>query len=180
MYSPYWSEQLNQKLALAAARKRQNNPIPTPLRVAVVGVGNEMNGDDAAGNQIAVKLKALSGFPEHFLPINAGSIPENASGVLRRFHPDVVLLVDAADFGGDVGDVKWLEADQIGGMSASSHTLPLPVLGQFLEAELNCKVEYLGIQPENIVFDTPISLAVSRSIARVVQVFTAAAEKLIY
>jgi hypothetical protein len=41
-------------------------------------------------------------------------------------------------------------------------------------------VEYLGIQPENIVFDTPVSLAVSRSIARVVQVFTAAAEKLIY
>jgi hydrogenase maturation protease HycI len=180
MYSPYWSEQLYQKLALAAARKQQNNSIPAQLRVAVVGVGNELNGDDAAGTQVAAKLKAVSGFPEHFLPINAGSIPENASGVLRRFQPDVVILVDAADFGGETGEVKWLEAEEIGGMSASSHTLPLPVLGQFLEAELNCKVEYLGIQPESIVFDTPVSLTVSRSIARVVQVFTAAAEKLIY
>jgi hydrogenase 3 maturation protease len=180
MCNPYWSEQLNQMLALAAARKRQNNQLATPLRIAVVGVGNELNGDDAAGNQVAAKLMALSGFPEHFLPINAGSIPENASGVLRRFHPDMVILVDAADFGGEVGEVKWLEAEQIGGMSASSHTLPLPVLGQFLEAELNCKVEYLGIQPESIIFDTPVSLAVGKTIDHVVREFAAAAEKLIY
>lgn len=119
-----------------------------------MGVGNELNGDDAAGNRVATKLLALTGFPAHFLPINAGSLPENASGPLRRFHPDVVILVDAADFGGQVGEIRWLEAEQIGGMSASSHTLPLSVLGQFLEAELDCQVDFLGIQPAQIEFDT--------------------------
>ena len=54
-----WKEQLDQKLVLAVERKRQNNQIPAPIRIALVGVGNELNGDDAAGNRVAAKLLAL-------------------------------------------------------------------------------------------------------------------------
>ena len=136
-----------------------------------MGVGNELNGDDAAGNRVATRLLALSGFPANFLPINAGSLPENASGLLRRFQPDVVILVDAADFGGQVGEIRWLEAEQIGGMSASSHTLPLPVLGQFLEAELNCQMEYLGIQPVQTEFDTAPGPWIEQAADEIVDLF---------
>jgi len=168
-----WNEQLDQKLALAAERKRQENPSPSSIKIALVGVGNELNGDDDAGNRIAAKLLALSTLPAFFLPINAGSIPENASGVLRRFQPDLVIFVDAADFNGAPGEIRWLEVEQIGGMSASSHTLPLPVLGQFLETELNCKVEYLGIQPERLSFDSELSPSVIQATDEIARAFIA-------
>ena len=168
MLKPSWSEQLDQKLVLAAAKKLQNKLSPTPLRVALVGVGNELNGDDAAGNQVAAQLIGKSDLPEHFLPVNAGVIPENASGPLRRFQPDLVIFVDAADFGGQPGEIRWLEVEAIGGMSVSSHTLPLPVLGHYLESELGCHVEYLGIQPGQLELDQEPSQEVRKAIAEVV------------
>ncbi|MHC1739591.1 MAG: hydrogenase 3 maturation endopeptidase HyCI [Anaerolineaceae bacterium] len=164
-----WKEQLYLKLSQAAARTQQNNqPLPTSKRVALVGVGNELNGDDAAGNQVAAKLMALSGLPAHFFVINAGSLPENASGPLRRFKPGLVIFVDAANFGGEPGQIQWLDETKIGGMSASSHTLPLTVLGQFLASELDCKVEYLGIQPKQLEFDHELSPELSRAVDEVV------------
>ena len=133
-----------------------------------MGVGNELNGDDAAGNHVATQLMGLSDLPAFFLPINAGSIPENASGVLRRFHPDLVILVDAADFNGQPGEIQWLDAERIGGMSASSHTLPLPVLGEYLESELNCVVEYLGIQPRQLEYFQEMTAEVNMAVNEVV------------
>ena len=135
-------------------------------------MGNELNGDDAAGNRVADRLSAIPGFPAHFMSINAGSLPENASGLLRRFAPDVVILVDAADFAGQPGEIRWLEAEQIGGMSASSHTLPLSVLGQYLETEMNCRVEYLGIQPRQLEFDADLSPAVIQAVDEIVETIT--------
>jgi hydrogenase maturation protease HycI len=168
----FWSEQLDQILAKAAATKQQNNDDPTPLRVAVVGVGNELNGDDAAGNQVAARLLARSGFPEHFLPILAGAIPENASGPLRRFRADLVIMIDAADFGGTVGEIRWLNGTDISGFSASSHTLPLPVLGHYLEEELNCRVEYLGIQPAQLEFGSDLTAEVEQAVRELVNVIS--------
>ena len=45
-----------------------------------MGVGSELNGDDAAGNQVALQLMDCAELPAHFIALNAGSIPENASG----------------------------------------------------------------------------------------------------
>jgi len=167
-----WKEQLDRKLARAVERKRQKNPLLVPIKVALVGVGNELNGDDGAGNRVAVKLSALSNFPTLFLSINAGNLPENASSVLRRFQPDLVILVDAADFDGEPGEIRWLEAEQIGGMSASTHTLPLSILGRYIETELDCKVEYLGIQPEQLKFDSELSPSVIQAVDEIVRTFT--------
>lgn len=157
-------------MAQAVEKKQQNKEsLPAPLRVALVGVGNELNGDDAAGNQVASRLMAIKDLPASFLSFDAGSLPENASGPLRRFAPDLVVLVDAADFGGHPGEIRWLEAKQIGGLSASSHTLPLSVLGKFLEAELHCRVAYLGIQPEQLTFTADLSPTVAQAVDEVVQ-----------
>ena len=38
--------------------------------------------------------------------------------------------------------------DEIEGMSASTHTLPLSMLAKYLTLELNCKIALLGIQPK--------------------------------
>lgn len=109
-------------------------------------------------------LNSASAIPADFIAIDGGPIPENATGPLRKFSPDFVILVDAADLGKPAGSVEWLEADMIDGMSASSHTLPLSVLGKFLEAELHCQVAYLGIQPAQLEFAAPLTREVRRSV----------------
>ena len=151
--------------------KPRNDPASPGQRTAVVGIGSELNGDDAAGIQVARELSKAASFPADFLAIDGGSIPENASGPLRRFSPDLVILVDAADLGSPPGTIDWLEKDQIDGMSASSHTLPLSVLGGYLESELGCRVEYLGIQPKQLEFAAELSPEVADAVKEIITVF---------
>jgi hydrogenase maturation protease HycI len=163
-----WKEQLDQKLHLAVRTKHNSDSHDSCNRIAVVGIGSELNGDDAAGILVARELTKAAGLPADFLAIEAGSVPENASGPLRRFSPDLVILVDAADLGEEIGTIQWLVKDRIGGMSASSHTIPLSVFGGFLEAELGCKVEYLGIQPGQLEFDKGLCPEVAKSVQQIV------------
>jgi hydrogenase 3 maturation protease len=164
-----WKKQLGQKRCQAAATKAKNNPLYTGLRTAFVGIGSELNGDDAAGVLATRELIRSARLPADFLAIDGGSIPESVTGPLRRFNPDLVILFDAADFGEPPGTIHWLDPDQIGGMSASSHTLPLSVLGGFLETELGCEVEYLGIQPGQLEFAEMLSPEVAQSVAEIVK-----------
>jgi hydrogenase 3 maturation protease len=150
------------------AAETKNNPQNRGVRTAVVGIGSELNGDDAAGIHVARELSKAAGFPADFLAIDGGSIPENASGPLRKFKPDLVLLVDAADLGAEPGSIAWLEKDRIDGMSASSHTLPLSVLGGYLESELGCSVHYLGIQPAQLEFAADLTPAVAAAVSEIV------------
>ena len=166
--NPSWARQLARIKEQAAGTK--NDPRTRDVRTAVIGIGSELNGDDAAGIHVARELSKAAGTPANFLAIDGGSIPENASGPLRKFKPDLVILLDAADMGVEPGIVEWLEKDGIDGMSASSHTLPLSVLGGYLESELGCSVQYLGIQPAQLEFAADLSPAVAQAVSEIVTV----------
>ena len=72
-----------------------------------------------------------------------------------------MLIIDAAHLGETPGARRWLELDEVDGLSASTHTLPPTVLGQFLQTELGAKVSLLAIQPEQLEFGAPPSAAMS-------------------
>jgi hydrogenase maturation protease HycI len=137
-------------------------------RVAIVGIGNTLQGDDAAGVEAAHELSLLVDDCEHVIVVNAGSAPENLTGLLRRFSPDWVLLIDAADMGEAPGALRWLDWDETGGVSASSHTLPLSVLSRYLVEELHCEVALLGIQPRALSFGGPLSGPVQHAVDQLV------------
>jgi hydrogenase 3 maturation protease len=139
-------------------------PIPRPARVAVLGIGNELNGDDGAGVRVVRELAARLPATPGLLLIDGGVAPESYTGPLRRFQPDLVLEVDAAHLGEAPGTtrlVDWREAD---GLSASTHTLPPSVLASFLVAELGCQVSLIGIQPAVLDLNAPLSPAVERAV----------------
>lgn len=140
-----------------------------PMRVAVVGIGHELRGDDAAGVMVTRALKPLVSGQEHVLVIDAGSAPENHTGPLRRFQPDLVLLVDAAQMNERPGTVLWLPWQATGGISASTHTLPPYILAKYLAAEFGCEVALLGIQPADTTIGWPLSPAAQQSVAMVVK-----------
>lgn len=126
-------------------------------RVAVVGIGHELCGDDAAGLRLARILQPLAAGNETLLVIEAGPAPENFCGQLRRFRPDLVLLIDAAHMQAQPGTVRWLSWPDTTGVTASTHTLPIHILATYLTAELGCQVALLGIQPADICVGSSIT-----------------------
>jgi len=160
MSKPSWKTKLNQK----TASLRQSD-----ARVAVIGIGNELNGDDAAGVMVARGLLALPVRADRLRVIDAGSAPENTTGLLREFRPALVLLVDAAQMDEAPGTVRWLDWQETTGLSASTHTLPPHMLALYLTTELGCDVAILGIQPFGNLFDTPLSPVVQRTVSEIVQ-----------
>lgn len=118
-----------------------------PSHTAILGIGQELRGDDAVGLEVAHRLqKKLSG-REDVLILLAGPAPENFTGTLRRFAPQRVILVDAALMGEPPGTARWLDWREAAGFSASTHSLPLSALAAYLETELGCTVQILGVQP---------------------------------
>lgn len=103
--------------------------------------------------------------------LDCGSIPENATGPLRKFAPDLILLIDAAEMGESAGEIRWVDLDSIGGFSGSSHTLPLPVLAKYLKHEIGCRVELLGIQPLTLEYAQGVSVPVKNAMREVLKEF---------
>jgi hydrogenase 3 maturation protease len=137
----------------------------TIRRLAVVGVGREGRGDDGAGPALCAELARRWRGCDDRLALDAGIAPENVGGSLRRFHPDVVLMVDAADMGESPGAVRRLAEDQILGCSASTHTVPLGLVARYLSESLGCQVRVLGLQADRFA-DGPLSDPVRRSVSR--------------
>ncbi len=141
-----------------------------------MGIGNELNGDDAAGVWITRRLLSLLKESPTLLILDCGTVPENAFGELRRFKPDFILLVDAAEIGGRPGEVKYIDPHDTSGFSASSHSLPFSVLSKYLEEEFKCSVGLLGIQPASLEFDAGLSsevkntvIAVAKELAKIIR-----------
>ena len=136
-----------------------------PARTAVIGIGHELRGDDAAGVLLTRTLADILSANENVLLVEGGAAPENSLGVIRRFRPGRVIMVDTAEMGASPGTVRWLDWQKAEGLSASTHTLPLALLARYLTVELGCRVELLAIQPETNWLDAPLSPAVKQGMA---------------
>lgn len=143
-----------------------------PVRVAIVGIGNEYRNDDAAGVMVARLLLRYEN-PGHALILRAGHAPENFTGGLRKYAPDLIMLVDAADMGFVPGTVALIPFDQIDGMTASTHSLPLSMLARYLTLELACTVVVLGIQPRSNDVGERVSAEVLEAVAEVAESISA-------
>lgn len=160
-----WKEQINQQLL----RLWRNNSSAT---VVLVGVGNELMGDDAAGLLVIQKLKACIRADSLLRVVEGGPAPENCTGALRRLKPGLVIFVDAGNFHAAPGSIALFSPEEADGISAFGHALPLHVLGKYLEAELGCPSLLLLIQPEAIEYDRKVSLPVLQAVETVIQEFS--------
>jgi hydrogenase 3 maturation protease len=154
--------------ALVTATLKRLGQASQPPRVAVLGIGNELRRDDGAGIVVARALRSLVSANSRLLVIDAGPVPENFTGQLRRFEPSLVLIVDAAQLGELAGAVRCVSWQRSSGFSASTHSLPLHVLAGYLTAELGCEVLLLGIQPADIATGARLSAIVERSVEHLV------------
>lgn len=139
-------------------------------RVAIVGIGNTLRNDDAAGILIARELlhRECAADASHLLIVQAGHAPENVTGELRGFAPELILLIDAAEMRDVPGAICWVPIQSIERMSASTHSLPLSMLARYLTLELNCMVALIGIQPKSNGVGETISTEVLQAVHEIV------------
>lgn len=140
-----------------------NKPLP---RIAIVGIGHELRGDDAAGLFVARGLQVESS--EDLLVVDAGPAPENFIGKLCRFAPDVLLLVDAVHMNEVPGTIRLLKLDAAQSHSATTHTLSIHLLAGYLQEWLGCNIVLLGLQPGQNTLGAGLSDALQQSVDQVV------------
>lgn len=122
-------------------------------RVKLVGIGHPRRGDDGAGPAL---IRRLEGRVRAEL-LDASEVPESYAGKIAAGKPDVILLVDAVDFGAEPGALALLERAALPERLATTHGVPLALLMRFLEAESGAKVLLLGLQPKQTEFGSTLS-----------------------
>lgn len=128
-------------------------------RAALVFLGNELRGDDAAGLRVGRLLLRLCGRRDALILCPGGL--ENCAGEVRRAAAEVVILVDAVDAGLEPGAVVLA--------SLSSERCPPPLSTHDLPKGLLLSLAgvreawVLGVQVGSLEVGSPLSPEVSRA-----------------
>lgn len=163
-------------------RPRRRTTEERPL--ALVGVGNEMRGDDGAGIAVLRHIERLlvedngerlglravdarGSIREKLLLVYAGQTPENHIDVLVSEKPSHILFFDAADLGLEPGTAAFLSREELNELSTSSistHKLPLMLTVVLVEKNTGAKSGLVGIQPMDVGFGEGLSPVVAKAV----------------
>lgn len=130
----------------------------------VVGIGNELKADDGAGPTVIARLRERH--PSSVM--DAGQAPENYVAPIRRAEPRLVVLVDAADFGGRPGEMRTAVADDVHGLMMGTHAAPLSMFMRVLAEETGAEVRLVAIQVKATELGGPMSPEVAAAVDELV------------
>jgi len=164
------------RAAAAAFQAALRGALAGARRVAVVGVGSDLRGDDAAGLRVAGRLAAWAARTgtRRLAAFVGGAAPENFTGEILRFAPDLVVLVDAAHLGRAPGELGLVAPEDVRGLAFSTHMLPVPILLDYLTASCGCRTLVVGIQVGRKDVLAPLTPAVARGVRRLAAALQAA------
>jgi hydrogenase 3 maturation protease len=139
-------------------------------RACVVGVGNRLKADDAAGclvlDRVAGRLRAHC--------VDAGVAPENVLEPVARQAPETILLIDAADFGADPGAARLLAPGDLAAGGVSTHGISLELPCAYWRERTGARIGILGIQPGTVALGEKPTDAVLRAVEAVAAALVAA------
>jgi hydrogenase 3 maturation protease len=122
-------------------------------KIAILGIGSELRADDIAGILVAQQIeKSLAARTPHAeLKIFIGATaPENLTGEIKKFAPDHLIIIDAAELGLKPGEIKIMDPGEIGGITFCTHSLPLSVMIDYLLDSFKFNITVIGIQPKTL------------------------------
>ena len=133
----------------------------TGRRFGVVGVGNLLKGDDGAGPALVALLAARgAGFPI----VDASEVPENYGGWVAKQGLDVVVFIDAVDFGGVPGQWRLVPFEDLMHSASSTHRLSLHFLIRYLTEQWKGEALLAGVQPKSMKLGEGLSPEVEAGI----------------
>ena len=110
----------------------------------LLGIGHPRHGDDALGPVFARAFRHPG-----WRTVDAAVAPENFTGLVRRLHPDLLVLLDAAELGQPPGTLRRLEPAAIRAGDFGTHAGSIGRIADYL-ADCAGRVVVLGIQPADL------------------------------
>ena len=129
-------------------------------KVAIVGIGNPLKGDDGAGPALVERIRGKV----RALCLDAGTSPESHAGRVLREDPDVILFVDAVHLNLPPGQWRILEKEDIAGGGLTTHNFSPRLLLDFLESQTKATLLLLGIQPGDLTLGAGLMEPVQKTI----------------
>ncbi len=130
-------------------------------KTLVLGIGNALKGDDGAGPLVCQKL-TQAGVPVEV--IDAGTVPENYIEQIIRRSPENLIIIDAVDFGGNPGEVRLFETEQVVSVVSSTHSLSPRLFLDLIGRRIPVNSCLIGIQASQTRLNSPISPDVTKSV----------------
>lgn len=137
-------------------------------KLVILGIGNQLRGDDFSGSLIARKLNhTLEN--KSVTVLDGGTVPENFTGVIKKETPSHIILIDAADMEKPPGHVKIIKKDEISQYNISTHAMPLSFLIKYLEHFTEARIILIGIQPNEMELVDTVSPEVQASVTLLIE-----------
>jgi len=115
-------------------------------RVVIIGMGNELRGDDAVGLQV---IRLLKPYENDRLTVFEGHMmPETFVAPACAKKPTHLLIVDAAELGGPPGTWRLLTSDELDESIFTTHSIPTTAMATEIQHRCGSQVMFLGIQPK--------------------------------
>ncbi|MCM8769478.1 MAG: hydrogenase maturation protease [Candidatus Omnitrophica bacterium] len=132
----------------------------------LLAVGHILKTDDGVGPYIASRLSN-----RQFLHIiDAGNSPERILGHKLPSGPIAwIVVIDATDFGGFPGEIRFLSLRKLPESFISTHFFPLTVALAHLKERTGVTPRFLGIQPLMVKIGEGLSPPVKQSAEEIIQ-----------
>jgi hydrogenase 3 maturation protease len=140
-------------------------------KIVILGIGNEIKGDDAIGPIIAGKLSELYHKHSDIIAFDGGTVPENYTGSIRKENPSHIILIDAVEMNEEPGFIRMVKKEEIASYNISTHAMPVSFLIKYLETTIEAEIILIGIQPLNMGFNEIITFEIQESIDEVIKTF---------
>ncbi|MFH1474147.1 MAG: hydrogenase maturation protease [Candidatus Aenigmatarchaeota archaeon] len=125
----------------------------------VMSIGNPIKCDDNIGNIVLDKLDV-----EGIKKIKGETTPENFIDQLKIC--EELVIIDALQFDGEVGEVRTFELNDIKNVVISTHNITFDLLQKFLP---NSKIKIIGIQTKSIDFGIEMSEELKSKMGKIVE-----------
>jgi len=166
-----WTDYLSSSIPASLSQFSEIPSVELKGKTVIVGMGDKMKGDDGAGC-FAAEILQKEMHKSSIKVINAENAVENYLGIIEEFKPDTVVIIDAADFGGNPGDIKIMGREEIAETTSSTHTFSLPLIIRHISSETGAKCTVIGIQPKTTAFGEELSPEVHNSVLRLTKSIT--------
>lgn len=135
----------------------------------VITVGNLLRSDDGVGPYIAAQAKR----PKNgIIILDAGERPEDIVWKAIEVGPGRVVIIDAADFAGEPGEVRAIPEEFMPENPISTHRFPLRVISRLVTEDTGARIDFICIQPESVGLGEGLSDTVRSSAEEIVMMLS--------
>ncbi len=101
--------------------------------------------------------------------INGGSVPENFTGLIKKYDPSHIILIDASLMNREAGEINIVNKDNIADISISTHSMSLSYLIRYLQLEKEYEILFIGMEPEIMDLSFELSPKIKNSSDRLIE-----------